>query len=87
MQLDQLKACWHGAGITAQSDQCSGAVKLMASCSPSQVTQARVVTSHLNFGSSRVIWSHFRVRVESVESHTNFNGNESRNTARVTGKW
>ena len=25
----------------------------------------RVVTSHLSFGSSRVIWSHFRVPVES----------------------
>ena len=35
------------------------------------------VTSHLSFGSIRVIWSHFRVRVESVASCTNFNGNES----------
>ena len=47
-----------------------------------EALKTRVVTSHLNFGSSRVIWSHFRVRVESC---TNFNGNESRNTARVTG--
>ena len=30
-----------------------------------EVTKGRVVTSHLSFGSSRVIWSHFRVRVES----------------------
>ena len=41
-----------------------------------QCAVARVVTSHLSFGSSRV---------ESVESCTNFNGNESQNTDRVTG--
>ena len=32
--------------------------------------KVRVVTSHLSFGSSRVIWSHFRVRVESVSRVT-----------------
>ena len=32
------------------------------------ITPAMVVTSHLSFGSSRVIWSHFRVLVELSQS-------------------
>ena len=53
--------------------------------------QSRVVKGHLIFGSSRVIWSHFRVRVASRVSRVNFSqvkilmGTSHRMTARITG--
>ena len=68
MRTDEASAFLKTLCNIVEDRQCCNRVRLESHTRTLPVTRARVVMSHLNFGSSQVIWSHLRVRVESSQS-------------------